>query len=385
MIFKTPVLDDKTLTVLAQIEDLKKRIGSMLSEPRAWRGLLARTMVAKAIQGSNTVEGYNVTVEDAIAAAEGDEPLDADQQTWAEILGYQSAMTYVLQLAKDPHFNYSADLVRSLHFMLLRHDLGKGPGVWRPGYVAVHDPQSQVVYEGPDAGSVPGLMAELVTSLNEEAGSALVRAAMAHLNLVMIHPFRDGNGRMARCLQTLVLARGGQHLNPVFSSIEEYIGANVAAYYQVLAEVGQGAWHPERDASPWIRFCAVAHFRQAHTAVNRFERMRRTWDALETEVKRRGLHERMLLALSDAASGYRVRNPTYRRAADISENLASRDLKVLVDQGLLVPHGEKRGRYYVASSLIADIGRASQTPNKRIPDPYEQRSLDLHGGSGVPE
>ena len=46
-----------------------------------------------------------------------------------------------------------------------------------------------------------------------------IQAGMAHLNLVMIHPFRDGNGRMARCLQSLVLARGGI-LNPVFISIE---------------------------------------------------------------------------------------------------------------------------------------------------------------------
>lgn len=116
-------------------------------------------------------------------------------------------------------------------------------------------------------------MSELIESLNRSTDPpVIVRAAMAHLNLVMIHPFRDGNGRMARCLQTLVLARGGQHLNPVFSSIEEYIGANVRAYYDTLAEVGQGGWHPERDAPPWIRFCVTAHFRQAHTAVNRFER-----------------------------------------------------------------------------------------------------------------
>src|SRR5687767_8009543 len=55
-------------------------------------------------------------------------------------------------------------------------------------------------------------------------------------------------------LQTLVLARG-QIVAPVFSSIEEYLGRNTQAYYDVLAEVGQGAWNPERDARPWLRFC----------------------------------------------------------------------------------------------------------------------------------
>ena len=378
MVIRIPSLDPQTLAVLAEVEQLKKRIGSMLSEPRAWKGLLSRAMIAKAIQGSNTVEGYNVTVDDAIAAVEGEDPLDTDAKTWAEILGYRAAMTYVLQLARDPHFGYSTDLIRSLHFMLLRHDLAKSPGTWRPGYIAVHGPKGEVVYEGPDAGLVPGLMSDLVTSLQEEGGQgAIVRAAMAHLNLVMIHPFRDGNGRMARVLQTLVLARGGQHLNPVFSSIEEYIGANVGDYYQALEDVAHGKWNPDADATPWIRFCAVAHYRQAHTAVNRFDRMRKIWSALEAELQRHRLNERLLLALADAALGYRVRNPTYRRAADISENLASKDLKVLVDRGLLVAHGEKRGRYYVASPVVAEIGRSSQPATKRIPNPYEQLSLDL--------
>ena len=47
----------------------------------------------------------------------------------------------------------------------------------------------------------------------------MVRAAMAHINLVMIHPYRDGNGRMARILQSLVLSRDGI-LAPQFSSVE---------------------------------------------------------------------------------------------------------------------------------------------------------------------
>lgn len=63
---------------------------------------------------------------------------------------------------------------------------------------------------------------------------------MAHLNLVMIHPFRDGNGRMARALQTLVLALD-EVLEPTFSSIEEWLGSNTADYYLVLAATGRGA------------------------------------------------------------------------------------------------------------------------------------------------
>ncbi len=62
---------------------------------------------------------------------------------------------------------------------------------------------------------------------------------MAHLNLTMIHPFKDGNGRMARALQTLVLSREGI-VSPVFSSIEEWLGKNTLPYYNILAETGEG-------------------------------------------------------------------------------------------------------------------------------------------------
>src|SRR6516164_8478986 len=84
---------------------------------------------------------------------------------------------------------------------------------------------------GPDHALVPALMAELVSSLNVKSNlPSVLGAAMAHLNLVMIHPFSDGNGRMGRALQTMVLARDGI-LDPRFLSIEEYLGRNTLDYY----------------------------------------------------------------------------------------------------------------------------------------------------------
>ena len=227
MIFRLPEPDPAARLVLGRIDDLKARLGVHLREPMRWTGLLRRNIFARAIQGSNTIEGYNITVDDAIAAVEGEAPLDADAKTWAEIVGYRQAMTYVLQLARDRHFRYSVDQIKSLHFMLLSHELAKDPGHWRPGYVSVRDERtSDVVYEGPDAAKVPALMEELVDALNTSPEEhPILRAAMAHLNLAMIHPFRDGNGRMARCLQTLVLGSQG-NLTPEFSSIEEYLGRN---------------------------------------------------------------------------------------------------------------------------------------------------------------
>jgi Fic family protein len=375
LIFQPPALDEKELEILARIDELKRILGHSVSgTPKRWYGLLRRTTFARAVRGSNSIEGYNVSLDDAIAAAEGEEPLDPKTEAWAAVSGYQTAMTYVLQLAGDPHFSYSADLLRALHYMMLQYKLAKNPGRWRLGSIFVHDDErNEVVYEGPGVELVPSLVNELLIALNNAPSSlhGVVKAAMAHLNLVMIHPFSDGNGRMARCLHTLVLARGGILAAP-FSSIEEYLGRNTRAYYDVLAEVGAGSWNPHRDTRPWIRFCLTAHYRQATTLLLRTNEIQQLWDTLEIEIAARKLPDRTILALADAAQGLRVRNATYRSIADVSENLASRDLKALVEQGFLVPAGEKRGRFYGASDLLKAI-RAKTRVSRRIEDPFVEK------------
>ena len=389
MLFHMPPLDEQEADVCARVDELRLALRGQVSEQRRWTGLLRRVASARAIQGSNSIEGLVVTLDDAVAAVGGGEPLDASEEVWAAIQGYREAMTFVLQLADDPHFEYDVSLIRSLHYMMMQYDLGMRPGRWRPGAVYVRsEPTHEVVYEGPDAIEVPGLMEELVSELREQdpAVPAVIRGAMAHLNLVMIHPFRDGNGRMARGLQTLVLAREGM-LEPAFVSIEEYLGRNTDAYYAVLAEVGGGAWQPQRDARPWVRFALTAHYRQARTLLRRADEAERRWELLEREVWRRRLPERCFSALWDAALGFRVRNSTYRGFAEVSVAVAGRDLKMLSDAGLLVAQGQARGRYYVASNDLKELELSIRRDRTPMPDPFEedlrQKQMPLGSSAGV--
>lgn len=373
-LFRTPDLSPEELDVVSRIEGLRAALRYQVAQtPRRWTGSLRRVTFARAIQGSNTIEGYNVTLADAMAVAEGEEPLDAAGETARAVEGYRDAMTYVLQLAGAPHFRYSEGLLNALHFMMLGHDMARGPGLLRTGPVFVqHEPSGRIVYEGPDAERVPGLMDDLMAGLNR-AGStpAMVRAAMAHLNLAMIHPYRDGNGRMARILQSLVLSQDGI-LAAEFSSIEEYLGKNTQDYYDVLAEVGAGGWHPERDARPWVRFCLTAHFRQAQRLLRRVRQAERLWALLEAEARRLGIPDRAVLALFDAAQRFRVSNRVYREHADLSEHAGGRDLRRMADAGLLEPRGEKRGRYYVATPRLLSLAQASWEKERgpELADPF---------------
>jgi Fic family protein len=372
VIYEIPDLEPADAAALERIEDLKRQLRHRVAEPRRWVGSVRRVLSARAIRGSNSIEGFDVSVEDALAAVEGDEPAEAQERDWLAVVGYRRAMTYVLQLAHDPHFEYSSSLIRSLHFMMTEHTLDAGPGLWRPGPIWVrNDATGEMVYEGPESDEVPDLIEELVAQLKADDGALpMVRGAMAHLNLAMIHPFRDGNGRMARCLQTLVLARD-QILSPEWMSIEEFLGANTQAYYDILAAVGRGAWHPDGDARDWVRFCLRAHYIQAASVLRRVRESEQIWVAVDELREAHGLPERVVGSLFDAATGLRIRNASHRKSVELNElveishQVATNDLAAMVRAGLICQRGTKRGAYYEASDLLVKLRGEVRT--SRVP------------------
>lgn len=388
MIFETPDLRDDERDVLGLIANQRDQLQNRVAEPRRWSGTLRKMAFARAVQGSNSIEGYNASLDDVVAAVEGEPILDASEETQLALSGYRDAMTYVLQIAGDEALEVDEGLLKSLHFMMIKHDLKKNPGQWRPGSVYVVDEDGDAVYEGPPEVEVPSLIAEMLAGLRLDEGPVLVKAAMAHLNLTLIHPFSDGNGRMARCLQTLVLARD-RMLAPVFSSIEEFLGRNTQAYCDVLAEVGAGSWHPERDARPWIRFCLRAHFLQVRTMQRRRVEIEELWNGCVDLTQRHRLPERCAAALMDTAYGLRIRRGSYQAAGEdmtgeeISDQSASRDLKAMVDLGLLEAIGERRARYYLAATEVRALREAirKRRPPREDDDPFriarEKRQLSL--------
>lgn len=330
-LFEQPEIGLDDLAVIDEIRQIRLQLASVLRAPKRWSGGLRRTSQARAIQGSNSIEGYTVSDQDAAAAIEDEPPLSADEKTWAEIIGYRRVLTYVLNVAAEPGFTIDESVLRSMHFMLLEHELAKSPGRYRTGPIYVRDDRSERnVYEGPEAGQVPALMHTLTQTLDADSSDAMVRAAMAHLNLVMIRPFRDGNGRMARALQTMVLAQD-QILEPTFCSIEEWLGHNTDDYYAVLAATGSGQWHPQRDTRLWLQFTLRAHHMQAQTLQRRFGEAERLWTMIDSLVSLHRLPDRAAEALFDALLGLRVTRPAYVKRTDVEERTATRDLSRLVE------------------------------------------------------
>jgi len=202
-------------------------------------------------------------------------------------------------------------------------------------------------------------MRELVAWLahGDQNAHVVVRAAMAHLHTVSIHPFRDGNGRISRIIQSLVLAQGGL-LSPEFQSIEEYLAGHAPEYYAVLQRVQGGSYQPERDATPWVRFCIEAHIEQAQRRIAQVEEAAARWRLLEEIAESRRWPDRLVIALEQSLIGGTDRS-SYEQEAGISSATASNDFRRLTDAGLIVQVGRTRNTRYIASDSLRARVRAA--------------------------
>lgn len=376
MLFPTPALDAEDRRVLGEIEDLRRSLRLQVrSTPAKWTEGLRRFLTADAVAASNSIEGFKVSTVDVEDLLEGERDVDVSEEDREETLAYQRMMTYIQTLHDVADFRYSKELLNALHWMLQghRHTSRKPAGQWRRGAVYVTDARdpSIAAYTAPDASEVPALTGELVEWLNADDGQhPLVRAAMAHLHLVSIHPWADGNGRMSRSLQTLMIARQGEPA-PEFSSIEAWLGrpGNTWEYYRELQRRG-GAYRPDQDVSDWIRFNLTAYHQQAQTVRNRLDRSSRVWLLLGEFAKDRGLDERVVSALHDVAMSGRVRRTRYERTEDLSLQRAQRDLRDLVAGEVLTPVGRTRARFYTAGPAFPGSAlEAARTPLS-LADPY---------------
>ena len=351
-----PDLGPSETAAVHRVEQLWHELALVATRPSRWEGQMRRELEARNAQQSNAIEGHHVSIDDALAAGAG-RAMEAGPVDAAAVAGYRRAMTFAL-VDSGP-----LDLGRLLavHFMMTEHDPSAWPGRLRPGPIQVSDQrQGVVVYEGPPAALVPELMAALIEMLQEDRPDvpALVRAAMAHFTLVKIHPFRDGNGRCSRALQTAVLGRAGITA-AAFLSIEEYLGHHTHEYYAALTEAGGTHWQPERDATPWVRFCLRAHYVQARLVARDQGESARLWESTEALRAASDLPERLGSVLFNAARGQRIDNGAYRETSpEVSPTLASRDLRAAVDAGLLVAHGSKRGTHYRAGDPLLAAHRA---------------------------
>jgi Fic family protein len=376
MLYPTPRLAPDDVRVLGKIDQMRGELRDIVRDaPAKWTQGLRKYLTADAVAASNSIEGFRVTTVDVIDLMEGEHDVDVSDENRAETLAYQHMMTYIQTLHDVADFAYTKGLLNALHWMLQgHHHTPRTPaGQWRRGPVYVTDARdpSIAAYTAPDVTAVPGLMSELTDWLNApDAEHPLVSASLAHLHLVSIHPWADGNGRMSRSLQTLMIAREGV-LSPEFSSIEAWLGrpGNTWEYYRELRRLG-AQYSPAQDVTSWIRFNITAYYEQAQAVRNRLERARRAWQVLADFTARNGMDVRVVSALHDVAMTGRVRRLHYEHAEGLSLQQAQRDLRELVTAQVLAPVGRTRARYYTEGDRFPQEALAAARAPALVTSPY---------------
>jgi Fic family protein len=357
MIYASPRITKALRKQLDELAALRDALGEGVETRARWMGSLRREVRATSIEGSTSIEGFSVSPAEALALTSDRGAAHHDDESRQAVSCYARAMDHVGTMAIDPVFRWSDRAILDLHFHACYFQRDKDPGLWRSGPIGVTASDGSLEYVGPDGDEVVGLMDEVVESLvqgdRDDDSDVVVRAAMAHLNVISVHPFRDGNGRISRIVQSLVLAREGL-ASPEFFSIEEYLGSHTQEYYAALRETQGGSYRPQRSAAGWVAFCVEAHIAQARGRLAQIEEAAARWDHLERLIAERNWPDRMVIALEQSLAG-RTDRSTYGAEADVSPATASADFRRLLDAGLVVQRGRGRNVGYVA----ADDLRAS--------------------------
>lgn len=350
MLYATPPISKTLARDLAELDALRTRLGDHASVLSPWLGSLRRQWRASSAESSIEIEGFHVPPEETLAVASGEEPPDPGDENRMALSCYARAMDHVGVMADDPGFRWTDRVILDLHFDACYFQRDREPGRYRQTRIEVTGPHGRTpAYVGPSQDQVPTLMSEVIEWLDDRDLDAhvAVRAAMAHLHIASVHPFRDGNGRVARIVQSLVLAREGL-LAPEFVSIEEYLGRNTDAYYAALQRVQGGTYRPERGAASWVRFCVGAHIEQARRRLDQIAEAGTRWAFLEQLVEQRGWPDRLVMAL-EMSLFHGVDRASYAAEAEVSAPTASNDFRRLLDAGLVAQRGRGRSTRYVAS------------------------------------
>jgi len=212
--------------------------------------------VIESTESSNRIEGV-VAPHGRIEALvlKSVAPRDRSEQ---EIAGYRDALNLIHESARDMAF--SVNVILQLHTILYRYHAGQG-GHWKAtqNEIVERDADgkvSRVRFVPPSPLATPGLMEGLADGFRRavtDAREPLVVVPLAVLDFLCIHPFADGNGRMARLLTLLLLYQFDYDVGR-YISLERIVEESKQTYYETLEESSQG-WHESRhDVFPWMRY-----------------------------------------------------------------------------------------------------------------------------------
>ena len=214
--------------------------------------------------------------------------------------------------------------------------------------VSRHGMMERVHFVAPEAGRLCAEMRKLLDFVNggNDMAPWLVKSAIAHLWFLTLHPFDDGNGRLARALTEYLLAKG-ERSGMRFYSLSAQIQKEKDAYYDELERAQRGSL----DATRWVKWFLGCHHRALAAAEERLSTILAKADFWREHASDdfTSNQKKMLNRLFDGFEG-NLTSSKWAKMCKVSQDTASREINALVARHILVQRGQGRSTHYILSA-----------------------------------
>ena len=302
--------------------------------------------LAESLEASWAIEGISLSDEDIFSSIAKRLGIPYPVKSTK---AYYDGIADVLCDAVENHEPLTIERLLSWHKKISVETPGIKRGLFRDDSVYIMSGRyknSEIIYEAPPASKVGMMMDEFISFVNSSLYSDPVMAAIAHYYLVAIHPFEDGNGRVARIVSDYVMNRSNEGFPSVFVSSE--IKKKQSEYYSILNRISAGS---SMDITEWVAWFLERMIDSYVAAIARIQdsfRMKAFWErAREHDLNARQL-EFLGKVLNEDWKGA-ITAKKYAAITECHPDTANRDLRKLVGYGLIVKEegGSKNTHYSV--------------------------------------
>jgi Fic family protein len=336
-------ITNKLLKTIGIIEAAKEVIENAPLVP-AWEAKFREEAMVRTVHHGTHIEGNELNITEAGQVLAGAKIVGRERDI-QEVLNYRNVLKFIESFQ---HENITEDNLRKMHELTVNRILAEEHiGVYRKNQVVVKNSQTgEITFRPPPAIEVPFLMKAFMDWLN---GSKLdvhmvLRAGITHYEIVRIHPFLDGNGRVARATATLVLFQGGYDIKRFFS-LEEYYDREPVQYYEALQSVVK----QNGNITAWLEYFTEG------LAIE-LSRIKEKVKSLSTDLKikrslggqQMALTERQIKIVEYVQENGFLQNKAYFELFPmVSEDTVLRELKDLLKKGIVKKEGSTKGARYV--------------------------------------
>lgn len=311
----------------------------------AWEARFREDALVRTIHHGTHIEGNELSLTEAERLLAGAKIVGRERDI-QEVLNYRNVLKFIESYEKP---EFSEETLKHIHELTVHRILPEeAVGIFRKTQVVVKNSQTgEVTFRPPPAIEVPFLIASFVQWLNATSPDELhvvLKAGIAHYEIVRIHPFLDGNGRVARAAATLVLFKAGYDIKRFFS-LEEHYDQEPVIYYDALQSVGK----LEGNLTSWLEYFTEG------LAIE-LTRIKDKIKSLSTDLKLKKSLGGQPLALSERQikivefvqeNGFLQNKSFFELFPMISEDTVLRELKDLMKKGIVKKEGTTKGVRYV--------------------------------------